>query len=228
MSLPLIRPLPILALLLACAPAQASTCYGTPADGHLEDGVSLPLSGKNYQAYSVAGWTLRRTFVHDKVRDVLVHSWRALEAASPTSIFVYGETGWPGGGRIEPHKTHRNGTSVDLMVPVRRNGEPATIPANARNKFGYDLEFDNDGRLGELRIDFEAMAEHLFQLHAAAKQHGIGIARVIFEVPLQRQLWKTNRGPWLRANLTFSTRPAWVRHDEHYHVDFAVSCKPLQ
>lgn len=22
-------------------------------------------------------------------------------------------------------------------------------------------------------------------------------------------------------------RDAWLRHDEHYHVDFAVSCKPL-
>jgi penicillin-insensitive murein endopeptidase len=114
------------------------------------------------------------------------------------------------------------------MVPVRRGGVPATIPANAGNRFGYDLEFDNEGRLGDLRIDFEAIAEHLFQLHAAAKQHGIGIRRVIFEVPLQRHLWNTKRGRWLRANISFSTRPAWVRHDEHYHIDFELPCKPMR
>lgn len=32
----------------------------------------------------------------------------------------------------------------------------------------------------------------------------------------------------LDGKLRFSTRPAWVRHDEHYHVDFAVPCQPLR
>jgi len=27
--------------------------------------------------------------------------------------------------------------------------------------------------------------------------------------------------------LNFMKGEAWVRHDEHYHVDFAVPCKPL-
>lgn len=218
----------LLALALAGGVVRASTCYGTPENGRLEEGVALPASGRNFQAYSMAGWMLGRTFVHADVQAALLDAWRTLETAAPGIVFVYGETGWPRGGRIRPHKTHRNGTSVDLMVPVLRNDAPSTIPANALNKFGYDLQFDDDGRLGDLRIDFEAIAEHLFQLHAAAKQRGIGIRRVIFEVPLQRHLWKTKRGAWLRANVAFSTRPAWVRHDEHYHVDFAVPCKALR
>jgi penicillin-insensitive murein DD-endopeptidase len=27
--------------------------------------------------------------------------------------------------------------------------------------------------------------------------------------------------------LYFLKRNAWVRHDEHYHIDFAVKCKGL-
>jgi penicillin-insensitive murein endopeptidase len=31
----------------------------------------------------------------------------------------------------------------------------------------------------------------------------------------------------LKQNLRFMKNKPWVRHDEHYHVDFAVPCKPL-
>ena len=42
-----------------------------------------------------------------------------LERTQPGVKFVYGETGWPDGGPMPPHRTHRNGMSVDFMVPVR-------------------------------------------------------------------------------------------------------------
>jgi penicillin-insensitive murein endopeptidase len=32
-------------------------------------------------------------------------------------------------------------------------------------------------------------------------------------------------GAYLRANIPFMNRQAWVRHDEHYHVDFAFPCR---
>lgn len=215
-------------MLAAGGVAHGSTCFGTPENGRLEDGVSLPLSGDNFQAYSPLGWMLGRAHVHDRVHAALLGAWQRVETGAPATTFVYGETGWPGGGAFPPHKTHRNGTSVDFMVPVRRDGKPATLPANASNRFGYDLHFDEDGRMGDYAIDFEAIAEHLFALHAAAHDAGIGIRRVIFEVPLQRHLFRTVRGAWLRDNIWFSHRQAWVRHDEHYHVDFAVSCQPLR
>ena len=71
------------------------------------------------------------------------------------------------------------------------------------------------------------MASHLVQLRKAAAAHGVGIRRVIFEVPLQERLFATAEGKALKRLLRFSTRQAWVRHDEHYHVDFVVPCKPL-
>jgi len=157
-----------------------------------------------------------------------MHSYRALEAGAPGKLFVYGETGWRSGGRIKPHRTHQNGLSVDFMVPVvNRAGRSIPLPTNALNRFGYDIEFDADGRYGGLEIDFPAIAEHLYELHRAAGRQGIGIALVIFDEAYLPRLLGTARGPYLKQNLKFMKGKPWVRHDEHYHVDFAVGCRPF-
>ena len=93
-------------------------------------------------------------------------------------------------------------------------------------KFGYNIEFDSEGRFGESRIDFNTMAFHLLALDAAARSKGIGIARVVFDNELQKHLFATPPGPLVRERLRFSTKKPWVRHDEHYHVDFDVPCAP--
>lgn len=192
------------------------------------NGVSLPLSGPNFSAYSYLGWQLGRVHVHSKVHAVLLQTFSSLESAAPEKVFVYGETGWASGGRIRPHKTHRNGLSVDLMVPVMRNGESVPLPTSAFNRFGYDLEFSDRGSLGDHQIDWEALGLWLRELHRSAQRHGAPIRRVIFEVPLQQRLFKSTHGAYLRNNITFSTKQAWVRHDEHFHVDFSVPCRPTK
>lgn len=88
-------------------------------------------------------------------------------------------------------------------------------------------QFDSKGRLDDLKIDFEAVAEHLYQLHVASKAGGFDIWRVIFDPELQPFLQDSPRWPYLSENLQFSTKRSWVRHDEHFHVDFDVTCKPL-
>jgi penicillin-insensitive murein endopeptidase len=190
--------------------------------------VALPASGANFSAYSSAAHLAGRTYVHSRVRDVTLAAYRALESAAPGKVFVFGETGWKAGGRIKPHRTHQNGLSVDFMVPVvDRAGRSAPLPTHALNRFGYDIEFDPAGRQGEFAIDFAALAEHLYQLDAAARAEGIGIARVIFDTAYLDRLFSTARGPYLKQNLRFMKTRPWVRHDEHYHVDFAVRCKAL-
>ena len=72
-----------------------------------------------------------------------------------------------------------------------------------------------------------ALAEHVYQLHVTAKTRGVGIALVIFDPPFLSRLFATQRGQFLQQNLNFMKRVAWVRHDEHYHVDFAVRCRPI-
>lgn len=204
-----------------------STCYGTVAKGRLESGVSLPSSGPNFTSYSSIAGAVGRTYVHSTVRAILVDAYRELEKSAPGARFVYGETGWKDGGRIRPHRTHQNGLSVDFMVPVRNGqGQSVDLPTSALNRFGYDLEFDRQGRLEELTIDFGAVAEHLYQLDRAARARGVGLALVIFDPPYLNRLFASPRGEYLKQHLKFMQGKPWVRHDEHYHVDFSIKCKP--
>jgi penicillin-insensitive murein DD-endopeptidase len=218
----------VAALMVNTAIAAESTCYGTTSSGRLENGVQLPDAGSNFETYSRIGSFAGRTYVHSKVADIVLDAYQALEASMPMTVFVYGETGLASGGRFSPHKTHQNGLSVDFMVPVLKDGKSVPLPTSPLNKFGYAIEFDQNGSFEDYSIDYEAMAEHLYALHRAATTRGIKIWRVIFDVPLQKLLFQSKRGDYLQQNLVFSKKPAWVRHDEHYHVDFEVSCRPLK
>lgn len=209
--------------------AVESTCLGTVSNGRLENGVRLPDTGKNYTAYSSLGVLLGRTYVHSSVAEIVVAAYKALEESAAEKVFVYGETGWPTGGRIRPHKTHKNGLSVDFFVPVTdATGRSVHLPTDARNKFGYSIDFNEKAKFEGYTIDFEAIAEHLYQLNVAAKALNSGISKVIFDPPYLSKLFATKRGQFLKENLNFMKGKAWVRHDEHYHVDFAVACKPYQ
>jgi penicillin-insensitive murein endopeptidase len=219
----------VIVCLTAAGPPSAaeSTCYGTTASGALRDGCELPASGKNFSSYSRLGRLMGRTWVHCSVRAVVVESYAAIATVSPKTVFVYGETGLAAGGRFRPHKTHQNGLSVDLMVPVLDTaGRSVPLPTSALNKFGYGIEFSLDGRFEDLAIDFEAMAAHLAAVRATAASANVGIRRVIFDPELQAKLRSTAAWPAIEG-LPFSTGRAWVRHDEHYHVDFEIPCKPL-
>jgi murein endopeptidase len=63
-------------------------------------------------------------------------------------------------------------------------------------------------------------------IERAARAHGIGVRRVIFDVNLQPKLAATATGFQVMKRLAFNKQQAWVRHDEHYHVDFRVLCRP--
>ena len=203
-----------------------SQCYGTPANGRIEHAVALPPSGANFFSYSTDPLLAGRTYVHGRVADIVVQAYAAAAHASPDSVFVYGETGLAAGGPFPPHRTHQNGLSVDFFVPVRdRGGKPTRLPSTRDNHFGYDIEFDKAGRFDAYQIDFEALAEHLYQLHKLARRQDAGLARVIVEPDYLPRLFATRRGAYLRSHIRFMKSKPWVRHDDHYHVDFAVPCK---
>lgn len=214
-------------LTVSSASAAGSVCRGTTANGSLEDGCQLPASGGNFTSYSLLGRILGRTYVHCTVESIVVDAYAALAEKLPEKRFVYGETGLESGGEFKPHKTHQNGLSVDFFVPVvDEEGESVPLSTHGFNKWGYAIEFDARGREGDLRIDFEAMAEHLVALQRAAETHGVGIRRVIFDPRLQSHLHGTRAWPELDGKVRFSSRRSWVRHDEHYHVDFDIPCEP--
>ena len=206
--------------------AEESTCYGTQDNGRLKSGWQLPASGTNFSAYSHVGVFTGRNYVHSKVYRTVVEAYAMLEKQLPTKTFVYGESGFREGGKFRPHKTHQNGLSLDFFVPVINAVEESVpLPTGVLNKLGYGIEFTGTGQYEDLHIDYSAMAKHLLALKQAADENGVKIWRVIYDNDLQKQLFNAPEATQLRSEMEFSTKKPWVRHDEHYHVDFIVPCK---
>ncbi|MEO0560349.1 MAG: penicillin-insensitive murein endopeptidase [Bacteroidota bacterium] len=199
-----------------------SESLGQTNNGSLVNGKRLPSSGPGFATYSRLGSLLGRTATHHRVRDAVLDAYAAVYAEHPEVTLLYGETGWPSGGSFRPHRTHQNGLSVDFMVPVLRAGEPDVLPTHVFTKWGYGIDFDDDGQNGDLAIDFEMLAEHLHQLDLATQAHGLTIEVVILAPSLQDELAATERGAEITQRLRFSRNPSWVRHDDHIHVDFRV------
>lgn len=209
-------------LRVALADKEPSRSSGTVAKGRLEHGRPLRPWGEGYATYSFLGAVLGRQYVHAAVRDALEAACTATAGRDPRRTFVLGEMGWPGGGRFRPHRTHQNGMSVDVFMPlVDRNGAPATPQTWPWNKFGYGLEFDAEGRLGNLRIDFEALAGFLRELQTQAATRDLAITKIIIAPEYVPLVLATPSGRQLgKLAEALSRGPAWVRHDEHFHVDF--------
>jgi penicillin-insensitive murein endopeptidase len=189
----------------------------------MDNGVKLPYKGENFVPYSTLGFLLGRTYVNSRVRDIIVETYKIQQTKSPDVIFMYGETGFENGGPFKPHKTHMNGTSVDFMVPIiNKDEESIPLPTSVFNKFGYSIEFTLDGKFKNYEIDFESMASHLKSLHQISVSMGYGIQLVIFDPKMRHHLINTVDGEYLKNNLKFNTKRVWVRHDEHYHVNFDI------
>lgn len=214
------------AALGACAASAQSTCYGKVGNGRVENAVSLPREGPNFVRLSQGPITSGRVYVHSLVHDILLDAFAALAAERPGIKWVYGETGLQHGGPIPPHKTHQNGLSVDLFVPVTdKDGNPVQFPNRPDNGFGYLVDFNAAGENATHKIDFAALGDLLYHLQLAAKNKGSALTLVVFERELRPRLFATARGSWLKDNIPFPNWDDSVRHDDHIHVDFAAACK---
>lgn len=217
----------ILILVLSfAAHAETSICYGTTSNGRIENAVQLAGRGNNFEGYSSIAQLAGRTYVHSGVRDIILSAYQKLELEQPGKVFKYAEAGFKNGGQFKPHKTHRNGLSVDFITPViNAEGKSVHLPTHPFNKLGYDIEFSKEGKYKELSIDYEALAAHIVQLHKQAKKRGHDLWRVLFDPKLQPYLFKTKYGAYIKENILIPNKRSWVRHDEHYHVDFSIPCK---
>ena len=206
--------------------SESSVCFGITSNGSLENGVQLPSYGNNFEGFSTVARLAGRTYVHSSVKTIIVNTYKGLEISMPNKVFKYAETGFENGGKFHPHKTHQNGLSVDFMTPVlNEQNQSVHLPTNLFNKFGYNIEFNSVGKYEEYKIDYEALAAHITGLHKEATKLGFELRRVIFDPKLQANLFSTKYGKYLKLNVQFSKKRSWVRHDEHYHVDFKIPCK---
>ena len=199
--------------------------FGAGGCGALEGGEALACRGTNFEAFTDVACVRGRTNLHPLVVATARDAYSSLESTHPSLRWQYGDFGWASGGRFPPHKTHQNGLSADFFVPVvkRSKGErtPAMVPVEPTNKYGYGVEFDGAGRVGNLEIDWWALTDHLSALEEAGKAQRTTIRRVILAPELQAVL--IEKDPRARRFAgRFSKRKSWVRHDEHYHIDFDI------
>ena len=197
-----------------------SQSIGSVSNGKIRYSKRLPFRGKNFTTYSFPGYLAGRTFVHDKLRKTILETYEKCLTTTPDRVFLIGETGRRHGGLFLPHRTHRNGLSVDFMTPLLKNGKPYTSH-HIFNLWAYGFEFDNNGRWKKISIDYETMAQHLLALQATAKENGLAIQKVIFDPVLRPYLLATPTGKKIK-HLPFTKNRVIVRHDDHYHIDFKV------
>lgn len=204
---------------------RPSRSEGTPARGRLAHDHVMPPAGHGYVTYSYLGSALGRQYVHGAVRDTLLAAFADVASATPGRTLQLGESGLRSGGPIRMHRTHQNGLSVDIFMPVADGqARPAQLPTWPWRTFGYGWEFDEQGRLGRLHIDFEELAQLLAAVARQCPRHGLRLRTVIITPEFIPHLLATPTGQRLGAVQGVLTRhPVWFRHDEHVHLDFALT-----
>ena len=199
---------------------KPSQSFGHVSNGRIEHSKRLPFNGDNFTSYSLIGYFGGRTFVHEKVKHIILDAYETCQSSCPQTSFVIGETGTRYGGLFVPHTAHQNGLSADFMVPLIKEGKTFQNH-HLFNFWGYALWFDQKGveQNSNAQIDFEAMAKHLIALDKAAKGQGLVIQKIVFNPSLSKHLFAGSYGEKIRK-MPFSQQLEVIPYDNHYHVDF--------
>lgn len=116
-------------VLSACAKhvegTGSSISVGAVNNGHLKNGRRFPYSGENYKYFSSLSYLLfNRAWVHQDVLDCSLEAYQTCQQTCPDTRFLLMECSEKDGGRLWPHRTHQNGTSIDFGTPLIKNGDP--------------------------------------------------------------------------------------------------------
>ncbi len=205
---------------------SASVSKGSVSNGTLINGKLLPFSGNNFQYFSDESFLKGRAFVHSKVKKIVIDSYKSLEYKVFDHLFYIMESSNKCGGKLDPHKTHQNGTSIDFMMPLTKNGKDF-IGLDTIGVTHYFLTFDNKGRNSEdtlVKINFDLVALHILELNKVAKENGMKIGKVIIKLELKDELFASLYGKELiSSGIYFAQKLTPLInsvHDEHYHIDF--------
>ena len=204
-----------------------SESVGKVNDGKIVNAYKLPRKGENFKYFSLFDYyVLGRCYIHSGIYKTILESYAILEKENPNYIYRIMECSKRKGGRPFPHRTHQNGTSVEFMTPLVKNGKPKTF-YDKIGMFRYLMKFDSHGssRINKkVKIDFEAVAQHILILDKTARKNGFKIRKVILETNLKDELFATKYGNELNErNIYFvKSLPKVIDelHDDHYHIDF--------
>ncbi len=204
-----------------------SKSIGTVSNGKLQNGRRFPFRGENYRYFSRMSYAFfNRAWVHNQVLDICLEAYSEMNKLKPEQDFLLMESSNKNGGKMWPHRTHQNGTSIDFGTPLLKNGHPYYM----HHHFGiwhYSMSFNSKGisnANSNVSIDFETMGEHILQLEKAARKRGLYIKKVIFKIDLKDEFFACHSGKRVKKKGIYFARalPTTIDnlHDDHYHIDF--------
>jgi penicillin-insensitive murein endopeptidase len=222
-------------LIVACLPqlfhrnSGISVSHGNPGNGRLENGYLMDYSLENATYFSFTSYyLLGNGYLNSRVYKTLVEAYKACETSCPSYDFKIMECSSKKGGKQLVHNTHRNGLSVDFMVPKIKNNKQIKLYDHL-GIWHYLLSFDAHGKLSfnqKVSIDFETIGKHIIALDDAAKQNGLRIKKVILKINLTDDFYKSNAGKEVKRRGIYFAKYLRPRvdnlHDDHYHIDFEL------
>lgn len=225
----------LIALAYACGPnmfyrnAGTSESVGTTGNGTLKNAWQISYKTSNSKYFSFISYYFAGVgYVHSSLYKTLTDTYKTCESSCPGIQFRIMECSLKNGGKTLLHRSHKNGLSVDFMVPKMKDQKQV----KRYDKMGlwhYLLNFDAEGRLTlnkDVVIDFETMGRHILALDDAARKNGLAISKVILKIDLKDEFYSTKsgkevkkRGIYFARNLSEILNKV---HDDHYHVDFKI------
>ena len=205
-----------------------SISLGTVSNGSLQNGKLIPFKGKNFYYFDTSSYINERAFVNDKLKKVIIATYKQLDTLFPSRNFVVMECSNKNGGKISPHKTHQNGLSIDFMIPLMKNNK-AYYALDSLGANHYLLNFENNGCYSQdksISVDFNLLAKYISTIEKNARKQGLKISKVILKTEYKNHLFASTNGENLKKmNIYFAmslTPLLNALHDDHFHVDFEL------
>ncbi len=206
--------------------SEKSKSLGTVSNGKLTNGKLLPFYGKNFSYFDKGSYLDGRAYVNGRVLNTILASYKKLEEVAPNRKFKLMESANREGGKLYPHRTHKNGLSVDFMMPLIKDNKPY-YKLDSLGVTHYLLSFNDNGAYNKdtaVTVDFNLMAQHILILNEKAKQEGLKVKKVIIKIEYKDELFATEYGKKLKASGVYVVKGLSkminALHDEHYHIDF--------
>ncbi len=205
----------------------ASMSVGTVGNGSLKHGKLMPYSGRNFLYFDRASYLAGRAFTHASTKSTILAVYDSLYRIMPERIFRFMECSNKEGGELFPHKTHQNGLSIDLMMPLIKNDSPY-YDLDHIGAQHYALSFDDQGRLKDdlsVHIDFNLVALQILLIDYYSRRFGLMVHKVIIKIELKDELFSSSYGQVLKSRGIYIVQGLDPvindLHDDHFHLDFS-------
>lgn len=202
----------------------ANESYGGPANGALGRPVRVPERAPGFAVFRTEAeggqlYTTRR------LRDAVLESAARVARSAPGGEpLVVGDFSAPFGGRIERHRSHRNGRDVDLLYFAldRATGRPVRAPGFVR----YDREGNPRDRDGLVRMDLE---RNWLLVESLVREERYGVIYLFCAEWIKQTLLRWARDHrrderWIERAARVMHQPGDAApHDDHFHLRVACA-----